>query len=624
MTSARLGIGMCCLLGAAAAAAATPQLLTQPGALETFVDGVMANERAAGTLVGAGITIVQDGRVRLARGYGYADLEAGREADGEQTLFRLGGVAEALIWIAVAQQVQEGHLALADEVNSRLASFQIPATFPEPIRLWHLLGHSAGFDPQVIGLYARGPGTLGAFDERLAAMLPPRVERPGLDAIESPYGTALAARLVERVAGEPWDDYAERRILGPLRMTRSSTRQPPPAPFDEALAEGYEHTPDGPRRAPFEYATLTPTASVSATPADMGRLLVELLRSGDSAVLSSRGRALLFEPGVANDDRLNRMLQGFYQRDSHGQRIVGQHGALRGFRSGLLLYPELRLGLFVGFNSDDDRAVARVTEAFNDQLFRRPRFETEPPGNRARPYVGYYASLATPGTGPGKLYRYVGLIRVDVDPEGWLRLADPDGARPTQRFGALEPEVFQAVDGSGRLAFRDGVGDELHLSLNDRPYRVYERLPRWLEPPVQLAGLAGAGLLIAGIVTWPFGAARRSMRERRAGEGLASVLAVVTAGILVTFFVMLGGAIRSPGSYLYGLAPRLEDALWLPVVAAPPVLLQLLMVLRAWTQGFWWPGRRIHYTLLTIACAGLVGWCAHWNLVAVSPAWLGG
>ncbi len=107
-------------------------------------------------------------------------------------------MSKVFVWVAVMQQVAAGRLDLNTDVNTYLKDLQIPETFPEPITLTHLMTHTAGFeDKPIIGLFARGPLTVGDFHENLQTMMPRRVWMPGRHAAYSNYGAALAAHLVE-------------------------------------------------------------------------------------------------------------------------------------------------------------------------------------------------------------------------------------------------------------------------------------------------------------------------------------------------------------------------------------------------------------------------------------------
>jgi CubicO group peptidase (beta-lactamase class C family) len=104
---------------------------TDPQELEAFIDGVMAAQMEAYHIPGATISVVKDGKLFFAKGYGYADLESRKPV------------------------IAQGKLDLNADVNTYLTDFKIPDTYPEPITLAHLMTHTPGFEDR----YTRVDGT---------------------------------------------------------------------------------------------------------------------------------------------------------------------------------------------------------------------------------------------------------------------------------------------------------------------------------------------------------------------------------------------------------------------------------------------------------------------------------
>src|SRR3546814_14583011 len=74
--------------------------------LADFVDGVMAQQIATREVAGAVVTVVHQGRVLFARGYGFADVDKGVAVGAQPTLFRPGSVAKMFTWTALLPQVR--------------------------------------------------------------------------------------------------------------------------------------------------------------------------------------------------------------------------------------------------------------------------------------------------------------------------------------------------------------------------------------------------------------------------------------------------------------------------------------------------------------------------------------
>ena len=105
---------------------------TDPAELEAFLDDLFGKEMEEYHIAGAAISVVKDGKLFFAKGYGYADLEKGMPIDPEQTIFRIGSVTKLFTSTAVMQLAEQGKLDLDADVNTYL-DFRIPDTYPQPI-----------------------------------------------------------------------------------------------------------------------------------------------------------------------------------------------------------------------------------------------------------------------------------------------------------------------------------------------------------------------------------------------------------------------------------------------------------------------------------------------------------
>jgi CubicO group peptidase (beta-lactamase class C family) len=189
---------------------------------------------------GATVAVVQDGQLLFAKGYGYANLERRTPVVADQTLFRVGSVSKLFTWTAVLQLVEQGKLDLEADVNTYLTEFQIPATYPRPITLAHLLTHTAGFEDRQIGITVASADKLVPLGSYLADAMPARVFAPGTVTAYSNYGNTLAGYIVERVASQPFAQYIEQHIFAPLDMRHSTFAQQLPPDQAAQLAVSYD------------------------------------------------------------------------------------------------------------------------------------------------------------------------------------------------------------------------------------------------------------------------------------------------------------------------------------------------------------------------------------------------
>lgn len=198
-----------------------------------------------GRLVGWQIAVTRRGQTVHASTYGMRDREAGLPVE-DDTLWRIYSMTKPLTSVAAMQLWERGLFELNDEVSRWIPAFadvrvydkgsaQRPWTVPatEPVRIWHLLTHTAGLTYGFLhtavadAVYrARGyewgvpPGTdLAAACAAWAGM--PLLFEPG-----SRWGYSVATdvlgHIVELVSGQRLDAYLAEHVTGPLGMVDTS------------------------------------------------------------------------------------------------------------------------------------------------------------------------------------------------------------------------------------------------------------------------------------------------------------------------------------------------------------------------------------------------------------------
>ncbi|MCZ6673878.1 MAG: serine hydrolase, partial [Verrucomicrobia bacterium] len=114
--------------------------------LETLIqdlEEIMKKEKVPG----AGIAIVSKDKDIWVGGLGMADVEAGREADGD-TLFRIGSISKMFVSLSMLKLQEEGRIDLQDTLLEHAPEIRFKNRWREtdPIKLVHLLEHTTGFD----------------------------------------------------------------------------------------------------------------------------------------------------------------------------------------------------------------------------------------------------------------------------------------------------------------------------------------------------------------------------------------------------------------------------------------------------------------------------------------------
>lgn len=273
-----------------------------PREVEAFFDGAVPSLLEAYHVPGLVLSVVRDGELLFAKGWGLADIETGRAMDPERTIVRVASISKLVTATAAMQLVAEGKLDLHADVNDYLEAFQIEEAFGAPVTLHDLLTHTAGFDDRFLHSGRSFGSPLPSLADYLALRMPPRVMPPGRVVSYSNHGLALVGHLIERASGLSFPDYVQQYVFDPLGMSHSRffLRVPldPEVAVPYVWAEGH-HTPLG-----YDHTLLGPAAELNTTAHDMAKFMLAHLQQGDARVLDPATEALMQERHFSVHPRL--------------------------------------------------------------------------------------------------------------------------------------------------------------------------------------------------------------------------------------------------------------------------------------------------------------------------------
>lgn len=615
-------------LGSVFPAAAQSAGPNDPAELEAFLDGVMTTSMDANHVPGAVISVVKDGQVFFAKGYGYADLENKVPVDPAATLFRPGSVSKLFTWTAVMQLVEQGKLDLDADVNTYL-DFEIPATYPQPITLKHLLTHTPGFEDQGQGLFVFDPAKMMSLGAYLKDNIPARVFAPGEMPAYSNYGTALAGYIVERVSGVPFREYVEQNIFAPLDMQHATFRQPLPANMTADMSKGYSYSSHKYYQGAFELIPAYPAGALSATGLDMAHFMIAHLqngRYGESRILQEETATRMHSPLNSPDPRLHGMAYGFFENEINGQYTISHGGDTILFHSMLLLLPDTNTGLFISTNgASGDQAVDAVVNAFMDRYYPAQEPALAPAAgfaSRAATYTGEYYITRSNYSSMEKLITVFTPINVTVDEDQQQVVIDMMGT--VTRFVETEPGLLIDVkDPSVQAAIKEQDG-QVYL-YTPRPLTM-AKSPWYRGMLVTLLIFVGGALLFAiTILCWLIAflrSFRRQGEKRPAGARLARWAAGLFGVVFIAIISALGVALADVNP-AYGGMPNFifENPAWLlPFFKAPAAMAVLgaamaVFAVLAWVKRWWNAPARLYYnSLLAVSASAIVWAMIYWHL----------
>ena len=194
---------------------------------------------------GVSIAIVENGKIKWAKGYGYANTETGTKVNAS-TLFQAGSISKPLAALSALKLFENDSLDLNKDVNYYLKNWQIPEnkfTETEKVTLEKLLTHTAGMTvhgfpgyqqtdkfPEIIDVL-NGNGNTGKI---VVDTIPGSIWR------YSGGGYTVMEKVVEDVSGLSLDDYMSKNILLPIGMKNSTYQQPIAKEFQNNISAAYD------------------------------------------------------------------------------------------------------------------------------------------------------------------------------------------------------------------------------------------------------------------------------------------------------------------------------------------------------------------------------------------------
>ena len=491
------------------ATAAPVQHPLEASDLESFFDGIVPLQLERSDVAGASVLVMQNGEVLLQKGYGYADLKNKKPVDPSTTIFRLASISKLFTWISVMQLEEEGKLDLDVDVN-RYLDFKIRPGFGQPVTLRNLMTHTGGFEEEGRDVIVTDPKLAVTLRNFLIRNQPERLFAPGTIPAYSNYGVGIAGYIVERVSGEPFEQYVEQHIFTPLKMFHSTFYQPPPAALRNLPSEGYTGNTEKPAIG-FELFNPVPAGGISSTAADMGRFGQALLNGGEldgNRILKPETLKQMWTPQFRASNQLPPMCMGFYETWRNGLHWIGHGGDLVAFHSLFLLEPSRKLLFFISFNSagSGEKPRSEIIDMFADRYFPRQTRQSfiAVPRKDLTAIEGVYVSTRRADSTKLKLSGLFSQRGASVDKDGVLHLEDVNDRRnhPIQ-WKPIGKDLWQEIDGQRKVfAIRDQTGRVVRLAY-DFPGGQSQRVPWYEHSALVLSGVAGSLLVLVSVAIAP-------------------------------------------------------------------------------------------------------------------------
>lgn len=303
---------------------------------------------------GVSVAVIDNEKIDWARGYGVADIATGQKVEVD-TRFQAASISKPVSAMAALRFVEEGKLALDEDVNRRLVSWKVPQneyTKVEKVTLRRILSHSAGLTVHAVAGFSVGervPSLVDILNGKKETHSEPVVVDyvPGSKMRYSGGGFCVLQQLLVDVTGKSFSALMQEAVLNKLEMSDSTFDQPlSPSQSVYAATGYYEDGTPVPGRWRV-YPEMAP-AGLWTTPSNLAMFAIELLKSREGKanhVLSSSMTRQMLTPQIEG------MGLGIYTNQSASPFNHG--GGNDGFRCLLAAFADSGKGVVIMTNSEN-------------------------------------------------------------------------------------------------------------------------------------------------------------------------------------------------------------------------------------------------------------------------------
>ncbi|MCA2992662.1 serine hydrolase domain-containing protein [Gemmatimonas sp.] len=351
---------------------------------------------------GAAVAVWRGGRTVFAKAYGMANL-AYEIPFTVSTPTNIGSTSKQFTAFAVMLLVEEGKLSLDDDVRKHLPELK---DFGQVVTVRNLLTHTTGYRELYNSLTLTGR----RLDESdyvgreeyipLVNRQPALQNAPGTEFNYNNTAFGLAAMIVARVSGMPFEAFMAQRVFGPIGLTHTQVRADVRVPVKGATV-GYSRSDKDVWRDLGDLGGSMGAGGIYTTLGDLQKWAEHL---ANPKVGTKASVAQMMTPFTLTDGKSTGYGLGLFVDTQNEQKRVHHGGADVSHRSMLALYPDLNAGITVQSNDGafDSSIAFRLAEAFFPELAPKPVVARAPfdaskyEAKKFDEFAGQYALDAAP------------------------------------------------------------------------------------------------------------------------------------------------------------------------------------------------------------------------------------
>ena len=309
---------------------------------------------------GLAVAIVKDNQVLMCQGFGYKDQKSNEKVD-RHTVFRLASMSKGVAAALAGNMVYQNAIHWDDKVVKYIPEFRMQDhDHSKQVSIRHILSHSAGFPYHSFTNLVEANVPLNDIISAMGEIQP--IAEVGKIYSYQNAGFSMISEVLERSAGDAFEDLMQERLFDPLNMLDASVTYAALIRGDN-VASPHMRSKSGWRKTSQQdiYYQAIPAGGINASISDMAQYLQALLGYYPD-ILPPHILDDLYTPVVdcpvkwkyfRGWEEINDLDYGlgFRIADFDGHKIIYHGGYIDGFRSEIALDPKEKIGICLLTNS---------------------------------------------------------------------------------------------------------------------------------------------------------------------------------------------------------------------------------------------------------------------------------
>jgi CubicO group peptidase (beta-lactamase class C family) len=322
---------------------------------------------------GAAVGVVRDGRLIFSKGYGMADLEHDVPIS-PKSVFYIASVSKQFVTMSILLLEEQGKLNLDDEIQKYLPDFP---KYKDPLTIRHFIHHTSGVRDNLTLWGLAGKDIYDHIDkDDMYRMIKRQKElnfKPGERYLYSNSCYFMLALIVEKVSGLSIRDFAEKHIFKPLGMKDTHFHDDQYHIVKDRVFS-YLPSKNGFRNLIMRF-DLVGSGGLYSNINDLflwdQNFYNNKLGKGEARLVEK-----MQEDGLLNNGESSGYAYGLTNGTHHGLRTVGHSGALAGYRTYSVRYPDQKFSVIVLSNVANFNPGGKAREIA--EIFLKDKFKKKP------------------------------------------------------------------------------------------------------------------------------------------------------------------------------------------------------------------------------------------------------